>query len=41
MSKYATGETSIKEVRNAEFIASISTKPATEIKQKPSKKSKS
>lgn len=41
MSKYATGETSIKVVRNAEFIASISTEPETKIKQKPRKKAKS
>ena len=42
MSKYAQGEATIKEVRNSDFLSSISTEPAksTEPVEKSKKKSK-
>ena len=42
MSKYAQGEAKIKEVRNADFLSSLSTEPAksTEPAEKSKKKSK-
>jgi hypothetical protein len=38
MSKYAQGEATIKEVHNAEFLASLSTEPAKKSKKKSKKK---
>lgn len=37
MSKYAQGESSVKEIRNAEFLANLSTKPAKQTKKKSKK----
>lgn len=42
MSRYAQGESKVKEVRNADFLSSLSTEPAksTEPAEKSKKKSK-
>ncbi len=38
MSKYAQGEATIKEVRNADFLSSLTTEPAKKSKKKSKKK---
>jgi hypothetical protein len=38
MSKYAQGVATVKEVHNAEFLASLSTEPAQKSKKKSKKK---
>ena len=41
MSKYAQGESSIKEVKNADFFASLSVGEVKEVKKKAKTKKKS
>jgi hypothetical protein len=41
MSKYAQGESSVKEVKNADFFASLSVPKVKEVKKKAKTKKKS